>query len=354
MKTYFFLIISFFLLNDCSLLKETGNEKKSASFYYKKGRQYLENENYLEAAAGFNAAIKQDSLFVPAYEGFARLHFMKNDIRIAELYLNRASKINENWPPAIILKGRIELYKRSYSAALEYFNRALFLINKIDDTNLREKLKEEVLFCSGTAFQKSNRLQSGRKMYIAVLEINQDNEKAMNALNTIEHDLELLQGKNNIIKRIARKQAINRGDLAVLMVTEPGIYQDIPALEIQDFDTLNACIKKVLNLGIMELYPDSAFKAQRRIKRAELALIVERIVSAFMNNSRLTYQYFKEKSSPVTDVDTYQPYYNAMRLATINKLMTFYDDDTFRPDNYVSGLEALRIMKRTKEFLMNK
>ena len=115
------------------------------------------------------------------------------------------------------------------------------------------------------------------------------------------------------------------------------MYTDIP-----DGFWANPEINKLTKENVAFGYPNGTFRPNANISRAEFASLIVRGMN--MEND-----IGDSKSYNFKDVPRNHWAYNIINAARANNLMTGYPDDTFRPDNAVTKIEAMTMLSKKIE-----
>jgi tetratricopeptide (TPR) repeat protein len=103
-------------------------------------------------------------------------------------------------------------------------------------------------------------------------------------------------------------------------------------------------ILKVSALGLMEVYPNHAFEPKRVMSRAETARTVMNLVNHFGRRGRPFIRQFPPEMIRIADVSADNAYHRSIVEVVSLQLMDLDPDKSFRPDQPVSGREAVRII----------
>ena len=112
------------------------------------------------------------------------------------------------------------------------------------------------------------------------------------------------------------------------------MYTDIP-----DGFWANPEINKLTNENVAFGYPNGTFRPNAAVSRAEFASLIVRgmnMEDSIGNSKKYTFK----------DVPTSHWAYNIINAARANNLMAGYPDDTFRPDNAVTKIEAMTMLAK--------
>ena len=109
-------------------------------------------------------------------------------------------------------------------------------------------------------------------------------------------------------------------------------------------------VEEIVELGVLELYPDGTFRPLENVTRLELAQTLQRILVYSLGDNFLATK-FVGSESPFSDVDNSHFAFNAIMLATTRGLMKGTAKGTFDPTGSVSGAEILDALERLKPLL---
>ena len=107
-----------------------------------------------------------------------------------------------------------------------------------------------------------------------------------------------------------------------------------------DFDLEKENLIFCGQFGIFVGYEDGTFKPDNYITRAEMVnmLIRERKISSYLSADT------PNEEINFTDVDNEHPMYEAIKTAVNAKMISGYGDGTFRPDEYVTYEQAIKMI----------
>ena len=113
-------------------------------------------------------------------------------------------------------------------------------------------------------------------------------------------------------------------------------------------------IESVIGIELKGLMPmsDSLFHPDDPITRFSYAMILEDIISTLSNDDNLRTKFIGYPSA-FKDVDPDLPYFNAIMVCTTRGIMepVNFMEGLFQPEGYVSGADALLIIRKFKETL---
>jgi tetratricopeptide (TPR) repeat protein len=368
-------IVTALLLTGCAGKKEHPADPLviTPEYYYNEGKKYLELNDITSAEWHFKKAVQLRADFAPAYEGLSLAQLERGNLQKAEIFIKEALKNDSDWIPARIINGRLYLAKGEYEYAVNEFE---YAVNTADRSKLikdKVKLKRDAYCRMGSAYKAWGKYIEAQAAFQQVLNIDSTDIKAAAAVKEINEYLAVIEGKPAIINKIAAKKEITYADAAVLFLTELDIEKIFRSVQlIKEYRNKTAAtiernnftsesiadvaedywaksyIDKAIRLGIMELLPDSTFRPDNKINRAEMAIIIERFLMKAYDDPQLDTRYFKYVSSPYKDILNVSPIFNSVMVVTKRNIMTVFEDDTFRPLNTISGIEAINIITKIK------
>jgi len=337
------------------------NNSASSKYHYKKGLEFLKTHKYDQAELEFKYTLEIENSFAPAHLGLAILNLKKQNLNNAEFFANKALNLRKDWSEAYFIMGKIKYNKNNYIGALDYFTETKHLIELKNQKNGKRILKE-LYYWIGVTYQKLGKMEGARQNIQFALKLDPNDPKSKKANDEIELFFSMTNDKLDMIKKIALKNAISRADWAILLVseiaenslnnnvfTESSIEQSISKENIPDLPDEDQTHKNVLialRLGIISVYPDGTFKPERALRRAEVALTIQRIFKIYFVEiyKKNISDYYS--MSPYTDLSHLHPIFGAVRLATSLNILKGFEDNTFRLDGTVSGMEALGIISQ--------
>lgn len=123
---------------------------------------------------------------------------------------------------------------------------------------------------------------------------------------------------------------------------------------IPDIDKLTKAeklyVKKVVELGVMEFFPDGTFKPYEPISRGDFAVVLQRIMVDSLGDKSLATK-FISSTSPFPDVESSHYAFNAIMLLTTRGVMKAKLNGEFGLNEAVTGEDALAAIKRLKPLL---
>ena len=110
-----------------SVSNETSGAENDAEAYYKRGEEYLEEEDYDKAISEFTEAIRLNPKYAEAYSKRGAAYANKGDYDIAMSDYNEAIRLKPNYAEAYSDRGIMYAGKGNYDKALSDLNKAIRL-----------------------------------------------------------------------------------------------------------------------------------------------------------------------------------------------------------------------------------
>jgi tetratricopeptide (TPR) repeat protein len=153
-------------------------------------------------------------------------------------------------------------------------------------------------------------------------------------------------------QEISRAEQVNRAQLAALLVTELPFLQKYQLMNSEIMvDILNhwarSYMQKVVDLGIMEVYPNRTFEPRQPISRLELANAANRVLQILSTSEGKQIPQVAENIQ-IPDLSLTSVNYPVV-FATISAGVLSLDaDGRFHPGRPVSGAEVMSMVNRLK------
>lgn len=264
-----------------------------------------------------------------------------------------------------------------HDKAMAYSGLILFNMKKKDknwfdecETNLHKALSMEKnlvwpYYFFGFACKEDYRFRLSEDNFKKVVELNQifveESDAELKKINKIARAMPV----SIVGKKLALEPEITRGDICAIFVHELKMEKTFEKyhkksselLEIPEDikqHPLKTDITIVLNYGLRGLETDHSnmFHPDRKIKRVELAMMLEDIITMISGNEENRNAYMG-CTSPFPDVDSSYAFFNSLITVSSKGLMSADDilSGNFNPDGYVSGADSLLIMSKIREKL---
>ena len=220
--------------------------------------------------------------------------------------------------------------------------------------------------------------------YNKVLELKGDYTEEANRKLVIVQKIQRAQPGSRNGKTIAWIPKISRADVAALFIDElrlERLYKDVSAKKAKGFEKpkkqqdynpklskgelastdieghpMQSVIETILKLGVrgLENDPTASFHPNKKITRAEFALMIQDVLVKVSRDRTIETQFIGE-TSPFPDVRPDLYYYNAARVVVSRNLMQVKRKATgeFGPSDPVLGADALLVLRDLKEMLMS-
>ncbi len=340
-------------------LQKPGQDE--AARFYKEGLGYLHENELVQAELSFNHALEIQKDYAPAYEGLSRVYFQHGQFGKAKDLAVKSLKLNKNWLPARIIKARIYLAEGDYDLSRDELLLALKQTGSLKLPSLKSTIHQ--LLARNYLLQRN--FTEAEKQLKAALALKANNKEALTALHEIEEDLACLRGKQEGILELAAKLIITRADFAENLFYELKDQNNFQTVNLENdklpiahdvrqgrqaYKAVHFCLKNKL----LPLLPDSTFRPDDKVDRAEAAIFLKNILSLVRSDSVYQNGPFSAKKPFYKDVAEMDVYYRDVQTVTYFNLMPASIDGYFRPQEFISGLQGVKIINKLKEFLISK
>jgi hypothetical protein len=264
-------------------------------------------------------------------------------------------------------KGWLKRAEKSYSLALGLTVNEANLLYYGDSGSLD--------YFMGLSYLQAQEFQKARGMFTRVLKGKKEGRWTAQADWAWKKSDRIVRAMAGIIlgdagRRIAVRETVTRADLSVLLVDElrieklfadrnpplsPASNQTLIPADIMASPVKNS-ILAVVKWGIRGLEPayDPSsraylFKPEQRVKRGEMAFVIEDLLSRLSGDERLASRYLGHEKSPFTDIRPTSPYYNAVLTVTTKGIMESDPSGAFRAESPVDGADAILALRMLKE-----
>ena len=102
-------------------------------------------------------------------------------------------------------------------------------------------------------------------------------------------------------------------------------------------------ILKAASLGLMEVYPSHTFEPQRAMTRAKMAEVLMKLVGVLSRKGARFIRQYPTQMIHISDVSADNVFYQTIADVVSLELMELGPDKSFRPEQGVSGQEAIKI-----------
>ncbi len=374
------LVISVFVLTLVSCAKKPRKEVSAldtAEHHVFSGNKLLDKGQYDEAKREFELALSMDPKYSPAHAGLGLVYgYQKNydkaydSLKDAKSYAKtKEDKVNANVFMIRLLS--LERKGKWLDKCEDEFKAAIKL-----DPNA-----SAAYYYMGKAYKVSYDFDKAGNMFKKVLDINTKYVNEASEEWALVQKIQLAAPGSMIGKKIALIDEISRADIAALFVQEleleklfkkrtPKRFDTSFQAPTQKFETekvvkaeaatdikdhvLKTDIDTVMELMVkgLEPYPDHTFQPDKKISRAEYAIMCEDILVKVSGDEKLSTKFIGE-NSPFPDLRNDLPYFNAVMTVTTRGIMKAKDLTTgeFAPMDTISGADALLVIRKLKDEL---
>jgi len=236
----------------------------------------------------------------------------------------------------------ILLTQNNYQDAVEYLKIALD--HAPDDLSLKNQLAD--------CYMQLRDYSQAKMLYEELATLMPDNEQAKQRLEEARKYL-FIAGLPAEYQTISTNPEITRAQFAAYLVVNLEVLQkfrsenqEIAVDIIQNW--AQNYIRKVVNLGIMDVFPNRTFQPNQPISKLELAKAVSRILEII----ELSGQHkFPVTPVAIPDVPADNIYYSLMAKPVAAGVIVLDADGRFHPSRRVSGAEVISVVNKLKTIM---
>jgi Tfp pilus assembly protein PilF len=373
-------VAALFIMAGCS--KETRKSESvldNPEIHISMGMKLFNEGNYDEAKNRFDDAIKinwKEEDKSGAYAGLGMYFAVKGDKGKAFDNAKKAVKLNDMLPLANTCYGRTIMFANMgidgdqwIEDAVKYFDRAA----KYADEKRDNKALAEAYYFKGIAAKNAYKFGMAKDSFSEVVKMKDHYATEANKEWEIVQMIERARPGTKIGAKVALLNQVGKAEIAVLFVEEMKIEQVLDKREKKEYNNefvspadpmkytetaqktdaandigghwANSWIRIVLIKGVMENAPDHKFYPDKKITRAEYALMLLRVMVLISGDESLYTKHFGEENSMFNDVRTDHYAYNAMAVCASRGIMKADLNGEFGKDKTVSGAEGLLIIR---------
>ncbi|MBI5789827.1 MAG: S-layer homology domain-containing protein [Candidatus Schekmanbacteria bacterium] len=345
--------------------------------HYQNGMKYYEKGEFDTATREFQMAKDLQPKYAPAYAGLALIDAQKRNFESAFANLEKADDYARNdGEKTLVLIGNMRvLTARRGKNWLEDVEADFQQGVKLSPQNAA------LFYYMGQAHKTAYQFERAGDDFKKVLELSTDYILDANREWNLVQIIQRAAPGTIVGKEIALIDKIDRADTAALFIQElkldkllvekapkfdtgfkpPGandfsaqtMVKAAAATDIENH-VLKADIDEVIKLNLRGLapYPDHTFHPDEEINRAAYAVMLEDIIIAITKDEALAAKFIGQ-TSPFPDIRSDHWAFNAIMTVSSRGIMAAKDIATgeFRPQDSVSGAEALLIIRQLKEKL---
>ncbi|MCP4723788.1 MAG: tetratricopeptide repeat protein [bacterium] len=362
MKKAVILILIIFLncLMNCSSTQSVSpgrpayEEEKTYLDCFNEAKNRFNNNDFDEAEALLEKCLELNPGYSPASILFGDIYLAQNQLEMALVKFQQALSQNAYSVTARTGIGRIYLNRGDLDRALDEFENII----KIEPNN------PEPYFYKGVILNQHSREFLSVTSFVRAINLDESYRKTVEEIIPIT-DPRISKLFKNEFLQIENTNAVTRSDVAALIgsVFNTGrVYNEGPeqfktpdelAAEIQNTSIGDVPeghwaydeIILAVNSGLIELFPDGAFKPDQIVIKADFASVLQKITVRLTNDRSLLTKYIGE-NSPYNDLNSSHWAYPSVRLAVVNEYMTPRSNNTFGIGDQVNGLTAINALTK--------
>jgi tetratricopeptide (TPR) repeat protein len=373
------LLTAIFFLQGCApKVRAPESVLDTPEHHVQSGMKLLGLGRYDDAMREFNLAKELDPKYSGAYVGSGLVFGNMGDFKRGLEDMEKAVDLSKTKEQKVDAKvGLIRLYLLGKdSAHKNWLKKARAAYEDAIDA-LPESSAAH--YYMGEAYKDALDFEKASQLFEKVLDIKGSYMVEANDAWKVIQKIQRAAPGTMIGKKIALVDQITRADVAALFIQElkldeifakkkefdtrfkspekEFVTQEVlktpPALDIADH-VLRADVEAVIERGIrgLEPSPDHRFEPDKKIARAEYAIMIEDILIKATGDEKLATK-FIGSASPFPDLRDDLPYYNAVMVCTTRGIMETKDLATgeFDPMGSVSGADALLIIRKLESLL---
>jgi len=326
-KIIFSIVLLLFISSSCSSKLEK-NEKTiqfEARNCYLQGKTKINVDSIQSAEKYFQQALQINPFFAPAYEGLGLVAVEKGENDLAISLFRKSLSLDANWVPAEIGLLQVGINKGQYERVIDKGDKIISDLYVNQNNQMIQKLLIEDV-------------QHWKKI----------------AIKKRQTSLIYQLGNWESLKNLQEKEYITRTDFTIAFVDifSPEIYK-IPVNEFYKAEdispdmTFYQQIEMVIKYDIIIPFPDGLFKPEHIMKRAEVALIINK----FINKINIQKFKFDGISCTISDISVFSPIYRPINKVVKMGIMECLSGSKFNPDSTISGYELLQILFRLQNII---
>jgi tetratricopeptide (TPR) repeat protein len=223
------------------------------------------------------------------------------------------------------------------------FSNALFHLRT---ANANDPKNPAILFEYGQALEEANQLGRSLEVYEKLLALDPQHKAARDRLSAVKDKLGVIELPSQYAD-IPGRDIVTKEDVAALIAVKfRDILDDNPPRPpiLVDITTswASPLIVKVAALDIMEVYSNHTFEPRKPVTRGEMADALVRLIGVFKKKGFKVVAQIPAERIQIADVPSEHLYSRAIFQAVSYQVMDLAADRTFRPDQTVTGQEAIR------------
>lgn len=232
---------------------------------------------------------------------------------------------------------RIYLREKNYPSALFHLKTA----------SANEPDNQDILLDYAETLYQAGEQSRSLDAYQRVLELNAQNKTALDRAESLKSRLGVFELPSQF-GGIPALDAVTKEDVAALIGVK---FKDIleeaaprpPVIVDITTSWASRYIVKVASLALMEVYSNHTFQPRKILTRAELAETLVRFVDFLKKQKYQVIEQIPLDRIKIADVPREHVYFGPISQVLSYQLMDLTPDRTFRPEQPVTGAEAVRI-----------
>lgn len=254
-----------------------------------------------------------------------------------ETYL-RALHYSPEFVPAHAALATLYKKEKKFSNALVHLQAAV----------ASEPANKTLLEDYAATLEEAGQFEKSLQIYERVLELDSSDKKIQQRIESLRNRLGIYEIPSRYTE-IPLAEAVTREEIAALVaikfkdvLTEPTPQPPI----IIDIATSWAVrfILKTTALGLLDVYANHSFQPRKPVTRAEMADLISRIIKYLEGRGHRFLRQIPVERIQVQDLTPEHICYLPIIQVLSYQIMELYPDRSFRPDQTLSGQEAIRIL----------
>lgn len=335
----------------------------SPEVHYALGLKAFDVGDVEKASEEFDRAIALDEEYAPAFSGKALVQVRQGDSEGAFQTARQAKKLTKTtaeW--GIYHAAMIRIY--TMAQGKNWLKQA---VDEYEKGFKKEPNNSDLPYYLAEAYRSAGDYKRAKEFYGKVIELDLTHVADADAYWKKISDIERAAPGMPEGSELNAQEVIDRADVAALFIRDLELEKMFPDSELPKLDTgdpatstptdfadheLKTFIEKAIALqirGLEDFYP-GVFAPDRAVSRSQFALMLEDILMRIKRDESMAIRFIGQPS-PFQDVDPGYYAFNAIMTCTTLGMMAGNLDGNFRPDDPVSGADALLARRTLSELL---
>lgn len=317
-----------------------------AEEYCQKGWAYWQSEQVEAAQYYFQKSVEKDSAYAPGYEGLARVALLNHQTANSWRLVQKSLYYQPLWISSILIKARIQYERRHFDEAIGSLRQILKIYAKNKSALERPGDLEDALILLAKCYRDSGRYEQALAAIDLVIKENPQSMYYCDLQEYLQLAVAALKNNSSLVRDTAHKETITRGELAALIYEwfAGDMNETMQNVRRPDDVTEEYRYKREIMAAIrtqlIPVYPDGTYRPQREVNRAELALILLRLIESVEDSDRKIITGI-EAGPLCDDVPQTRYYYHAVQIMISHKIIMINHDRKFYPDRTIKGMEGV-------------